>query len=171
MQSLPEGDTLGHGRFMRHRTKTGDVLVRPCRSPSGFGPRCKRRAVWPKRANIWHGAAYEGAVTTRPGRRRDLPVLFPSYGERDESYRCGKGMGDGKDSRSRCPDELFVSARVVCSCLSTSASALIGAMCSFSAYDEVMFSTGAVWDLFISRQYKSLAVGKPRPCCRHLTES
>ena len=60
------------------------------------------------------GAAYEGAVTTRPGRRRDLPVLFPSYGERDESYRRGKGMGDGKDSRSRCPDELFVSARVVC---------------------------------------------------------
>jgi hypothetical protein len=55
VQSLPEGDTLGHGRFMRHRTKTGDVLVRPCRSPSGFGPRCKRRAVWPKRANIWHG--------------------------------------------------------------------------------------------------------------------
>ena len=27
VQSLPEGDALGHGRLMRHRTKTGDVLV------------------------------------------------------------------------------------------------------------------------------------------------
>jgi hypothetical protein len=26
-------------------------------------------------------------------------------------------------------------------------------------------------NLFIRRQYKILAKGKPRPCCRHLTES
>jgi hypothetical protein len=32
-----------------------------------------------------------------------------------QSYRLGKGVGDGKDSRSRCPDELFVLPRVVCS--------------------------------------------------------
>ena len=61
-----------------------------------------------------HRGLLRGRGNYPPGRRRDLPVLFPSYGERDESYRCGKGMGDGKDSRSRCPDELFVSARVVC---------------------------------------------------------
>jgi hypothetical protein len=43
-----------------------------------------------------------------PGRtRKDLIRC----GGRDESYRLGNGAGDGKDSRSRCPDELFVLAR------------------------------------------------------------
>jgi hypothetical protein len=56
----------------------------------------------------------------------------------------GKGICDGKDSRSRCRDELLVPARVVCSCLSTSTSArLIGVIGSFSTSDEAVFSNGA----------------------------
>jgi hypothetical protein len=56
-----------------------------------------------------------------------------------------KGMGDGKDSRSRCSDELFVLARVVCSCLPASTSALLtGTIFSFSACDETVFSAGVL---------------------------
>jgi hypothetical protein len=32
--------------------------------------------------------------------------LKPGASERDESYRLGNGVGDGKDSRSCCPNEL-----------------------------------------------------------------
>jgi hypothetical protein len=57
-------------------------------------------------------------------------------------------MGDGKDSRSRCPDELFVVAPLVCFRLPASIPALLtGTISSFSVYDEAVFSVGATWEL------------------------
>ncbi len=47
------------------------------------------------------------------------------YGERDEFYRLGDGIGDGKDSRSRCPDDLFALAPLVCLRLPASIPALL----------------------------------------------
>jgi hypothetical protein len=111
-------------------------------------------------------------------------MLIATQSSQRRTYRFGKGIGDGKDSRSRCPDELFVLALVVCSCLSTSTSARqTGAICSFSTSDEVMLSDKTMFsteanlrdfrgraNLFIGRQYKILTEGKPRPCRGHCTE-
>jgi hypothetical protein len=67
--------------------------------------------------------------------------LATPVANRDESHRLGNGTGDGKDSRSRCPDELFAVARVVWSGLSALTSGLLtGAIFSFSVFDEAMFS-------------------------------
>ena len=85
-----------------------------------------------------------------PGRTRKVGAvgIEPASGGRDEFYRLGNGAGDGKDCRSRCPDELFVLARVVCSCLSASTSALLtGTIFSFSVCDEAVFSARAACEL------------------------
>ena len=64
-----------------------------------------------------------------------------SDGERDEFYRLGNGVDDGKDSRSRCPDELFVLAPLVCLRLPASIPALLtGTIFSFSVGDEAALS-------------------------------
>jgi hypothetical protein len=78
-----------------------------------------------------------------PGKPGPIVVgkLATPVANRDESHRLGNGTGDGKDSRSRCPDELFAVARVVWSGPSASASGLLtGTIFSFSVFGEAMFS-------------------------------
>src|SRR6202030_3674456 len=63
-------------------------------------------------------------------------------------YRLGNGVGNRKDSRSRCPDELFGVAPVLCSWLPASTAALLtGTIISFSVRDEAVFSAGVAWEL------------------------
>jgi hypothetical protein len=57
-------------------------------------------------------------------------------------------VGDGKDGRSCCPNELFVLAQVVCSWLPASTSALLTeTIFSFSVCDEAVFAAGVAWEL------------------------
>jgi hypothetical protein len=62
--------------------------------------------------------AYYGRDYVVRLRCADLRYGLPSRRLR-QLYRFGKGIGDGKDSRSRCPEELFGRAQLVWSCLST----------------------------------------------------
>ncbi len=127
--TVPRQSLLFTGRLERNGKP-----ARPASSESSDTKPPTPRSV--SACRLTRGADPHSAYLIAPEHRR---AEFPST-----TYRFGKGIGDGNDSRSRWPDELFVPARVVCSRLSTSTSALLmGAICSFSTSDEAIFSTGA----------------------------